>query len=126
MLADKITAGYAKGFDAERKALFGKRAKLLLLRSAGGTNAYRITATIEAGWVAEFSEYFGTTTFRVARADPAFNDAIRESDLLTVINSDNAALNNQLHEINGETTVPAGVDPFWRIRVRAKGGTYAP
>lgn len=115
----EITSAYAEGFDAEREVLIGANAKLLMLDVS-----HTILETVTTGWSAEFSEFFGSTTFKVARADEAFNDKVGEASFLVVTDSDNAALNRQLHTINRETTVPAGIDPYWRIRGNAKGERY--
>lgn len=124
--AEDITAAYAEGFDAMRAELFGPQADLVLLKTDGGAQKYRTLLTLSSAWAAEFSEFFGSTTFQVARDDDEFNAAVKESSHVLIVNSERAALNNQLFEVDSSTTVPAGVDPYWRIRAKQVGGRYTP
>jgi hypothetical protein len=124
--ATDITAAYAEGFDAIRSELFGLQADLLLLKTDGGSQKFKTLLTLSAAWSAEFSEYFGSTTFQVARDDDEFNAAARDASHVVVLNSERAALNNALFEVDSSSTVPAGVDPFWRIRAKQTGGRYLP
>jgi hypothetical protein len=125
---EDIAGAYADGFDAEREALFGADAKLLLLKLDGGDKEYATVETLTSSWSAYFSEYYGSTTFQVARADDDFNNTVSDSEVshVMVIDSDNEALNNEPHEINRETTIPAGVEPFWKIRAKSIGRKFVP
>jgi hypothetical protein len=76
-------------------------------------------ATLENGWLPEFSEFFGTTTFQVADVSDVFGAKVRDSSHLMVVNSDNAGLNNVLFEIVDGTQPPLGTDAFWKIRGRS-------
>lgn len=124
--ATDITAAYAEGFDAIRSELLGLEAALLLLRTDGGAQKFRTLLSLSDGWAAEFSEFFGSTTFKVARDEDEFNAAAREASHVIVVNSERTALNNQLFEVDSSSTIPAGVDPYWRIRAKQIGKRYVP
>lgn len=124
--AEDITGAYADGFDAIRAELFGEQADLLLLKADGGGQKFRTLLTLVAGWTAEFSEFFGSTTFQVARDDDEFNAAAREASHVIVVKSERPALNNQLFEVDSSSTIPAGVEPYWRIRAKQTGKRYIP
>jgi hypothetical protein len=121
-----ITEAYAEAFDAEREVLLGEDAKLLLLKPDGGAQRYTILETLESSWSAYFSEFVGSPTFQVADDSVEFYAKAIEASHVMVSDSDNETLNNRLHEINRETTVPAGIEPFWKIRATNIGKKYVP
>ena len=122
----EIAEAYAEAFDAERELLVGESAVLLLLKVDGAATAYGVLAEVAGGWAAEFSDFFGSTTFNVARADAEFASLVNEAAYVAVAGGDNESLEGQLHAINRETTRPAGVDPYWRIRATPTGKRYVP
>lgn len=124
--ATDITAAFAEGFDALRSELFGLEADLLLLQTDGGAQKFKSLLALSSAWAAEFSEYFGSTTFQVARDDDEFNAAAKDATHVVVVNSERPALNNQLFEVDSSSTIPAGVEPYWRIRAKQTGGRYVP
>jgi len=125
-IVEDITAGYAEGFDDQRTATQGAGAKLHFLQTDGGSQRFTQQLTLTDAWAASFSDFFGTTTFKVARPDVAFSEIANRATHLVVTDSDNPALNNQLHEINREHTRPAGVKAFWKIRATTNGKRYFP
>lgn len=122
----ELTAEIAEAFDEAREELLGPEAKLLLLKAQGAPQPYLVLEALTLGWSVYFSEFHGTTTFQVARDDIEFNAVATQATHVMVIDSNSASLNNQLHTINGETTFPAGVDPYWRIRAEVVGRRYFP
>ncbi len=123
---NEIQEAYAEGFDARREVLMGEDAKLLILKVDGGVTEYELKMTVESAWSASFSEFYGSTTFTVARSDNEFTDALEEASHVVVKDSNSDALNNKLHIINRETTIPAGIDPYWRVRATPTNQRYAP
>lgn len=116
----------ARLFDRRRARYLGEDAKLLLLRTDGGSARFSTKETVTEGWSADFSEFLGLTTFRVAKDDAGFNQKANEATHLIITDSRNEAVNNQLFEVNRETTVPAGAGPYWRIRAAQVGKRYVP
>jgi hypothetical protein len=124
--AEDVRLAYAEGFEALRAELFGLEAALLLLKAVGGAQKFRTLLALSEAWAAEFSEFFGSTTFQVARDDDEFNAAAKEASHVIVVGSERAALNNQLFEVDSSSTIPAGIEPYWRIRAKQSGGRYVP
>jgi hypothetical protein len=121
-----LAEAYSEVFDVKRGVFVGESAKLLLLKMDGTTRPYAVVEQVDTGWTAEFSDFFGSTTFKVADISAAFASKVNETAFLVVVDCDNEALEGQLHAVNRETTRPAGVDPFWRIRATATGKRYVP
>jgi hypothetical protein len=120
------TALKAKFFDREKRRHIGEGASLVLLKIEGSAQPYSELARVASGWFAKFSDYFGSTTFQVADTSAEFAAQVGEAAFLAVIGSQNETLEGQLHAINRETTRPAGVDPYWRIRATPTGKRYVP
>jgi hypothetical protein len=120
------TALKAKFFDRERRRLLGEGAVLVLLKIDGSVAPFAELTRVEAAWSARFSDEFGSTTFQVATTDADFAAQVDEAAFVAVTDCDNETLEGQLHAINRETTRPAGVDPYWRIRATPTGKRYVP
>lgn len=123
-ISQDIAEAHAEKFNALREVYLGEAAKLLLLKVDGSAAPYGTLAEVTNGWTAQFSDFFGSTTFKVVNSTSAFAGFVSEAAFVVVRDSDNDALNDQLHAINRETTRPAGVDPFWRIRATPTGKRY--
>jgi hypothetical protein len=120
------TRQVAKFFDRERRRHIGEDAKLLLLKTDGALAPFAVVVQVDSAWNTEFSDFFGSTTFNVARNDAEFAAQVGEASYAMVVDSDKEALNNQLFAINRETTRLAGVDPYCRIRATETGKRYLP
>jgi hypothetical protein len=116
-----LTAIRAGQLNAEREILLGEGSKLLLLDSERNE-----LERIESSWSLGFDRFLSSPVFNIAITDAAFNSKVEDAAFLLVIDSSNASLNNQLHAINRETTMPAGVKPYWRIAAAATGKRYTP
>lgn len=123
-----LTGAFGKGFDAKRKILLGKDAKLVLLAERDGDDGapFNTVRTVLTGWTSKFSEFFGTTTFKVANISESFGADVRNSTHVMVTDSKMPALNNTLHELQTETAPPDGDKPFWRVRAKSVGRKFIP
>lgn len=120
------TAGLTpSGLDARRKDFLGEGAKLFLLKAGGGVTAYGVLEILTESWDVRELDGVGPALL-VAKADAEYNDKAREASHAVIVDSTNEAVNNQVFEINRNTTVPAGIRPVWQIGVRFTGKRYIP
>jgi hypothetical protein len=126
MSVAEILSDIAEAFDEAREEFFGPDAKMLCLQFDNETQQFAVLETIQSGWNAYFSEYYGTTTFQVAKDNHDFTQKITEVSDVVVIDSTNLSLNNVLFKLKKDTQPPFGTEPFWKIRAGATSNRYEP
>lgn len=120
-----LTRAYSRGFDAKRRAFLGPNAKLVLLKVKGDVKAFDVVGTIEKGWMGNFSEFFGASTFRIADSSSATAALIRRASHVMVVDSEKPALNNVVFAGDGKAQPPLQ-DPYWSFVATSEKRTYYP
>lgn len=110
--------------NRHRRQTLGPDARLFLLKTEGGTRSYKTLAELVESWSVGGSRESGSAIFRVARTDAEFNANARDASHAVVRGSTNEALNDQLFEIDKNTTTAAGADCLWRITSRQSGKRF--
>jgi hypothetical protein len=122
-----LSQAFAKSFDAVRRILLGRDAKLVLLRETETAAQYKTLAVIDAGWnMPDFNDYFGTQSFYVADLSQAFANKVRRITHLVIVNSIIPALNDQLYELTPETAPPGGLRPYWTLMAKSISKRFVP
>jgi hypothetical protein len=126
-LLTRLQKAYVRVFKTMCRLYFGEDAVLNFLREDagdGGSVPFESLLVLPDKWDAKFSEFFGTTTFRIADLTAEFAAIVANSTHLMITGSSNAALNNMLYEFLPETQPPLQKDAFWKIRTKSLGRRY--
>lgn len=116
-------AGLLRFIDRTRVRSLGPAAELLILRADGGAVRFKEPAVIRTGWAPDPDD---PHTIRVMRTDAEFEEVVRSATHIVIRGSTNETVNDALHEVSWETTDPAGLLFFWKLRFRPTGKRYTP